>query len=84
VYTQVQVTFADPKQAKVKLLSFNAAGMSLAGSSQGEYINQILENIVNAALSKAEAVRVESFTTQEGSLRLTGAWFAEMKRAPSK
>lgn len=84
VYAQARVTFTGPKRAEVELLSFNAAGMSLAGSSQGEYINSILENIVNGALSKAEAVRAESFTTEEGSLRLTGTWFAEMKREPAK
>ena len=83
VYATAKVTFTGPKQAEVQVISCESMGISLMAYAQSEQIDKILTDIVNMGLAKAAPVKVESFTTSEGSLNLTGEWYTEMKRVPA-
>jgi hypothetical protein len=83
VHARAKVLFTGPKQVDITIQSLNAAGMSFSAVAMGDQVKQILEGIANDMLAEAGPVRVENFTTIEGSMRLQGTWYEELKRIPA-
>jgi hypothetical protein len=84
VRVKAKITCAGPKQADITILSLEASGMSMAGMVVNDQANQIVESIVNEMLAEAGPVSIQSFTTGEGTMRVQGTWYQELRRIPAE
>lgn len=81
-YAKAKITFTGPKQVEVKMLSFEAANLPVSAMGVSDEANQIMKSILDGAFESVEQAHIESFTTEEGKLTLTGTWYEQISRVP--